>query len=164
GHPLRGGRVPARRLSEEYQAERSPARRPRRRLRDACSPPGSLDCDSRARAFVTLSPLLFLRIPTTAPATPTLSDRLYNILAPQPSEGLTELGEAAVRAMFCKGILIDVTHMSEPAIWATIALLEDLEKKYSITPVPVLATHIACRFGTYQYNLSDDTIREIGKR
>ena len=71
----------------------------------------------------------------------------------------------AIRAMFCNGILIDVTHMSEPAIRATVHLLEELEVEYDVTPpVPVLATHIACRFGTYEYNLSDDTIREIGKR
>ena len=118
----------------------------------------------RGVAYVTLAHLLYRQIATNAPSIPFLSDGMYGILAPQPSEGLTELGEAAVRAMFCNGILIDMTHMSEPAIWATIALLEELEQKYSITPVPVLATHIACRFGTYQYNLSDDTIREIGKR
>jgi len=119
----------------------------------------------RGVAYVTLAHLLYRRIATNAPAIPILSDGIYNILAPQPSEGLTELGEAAIRAMFCNGILIDVTHMSEPAITATLCLLEELEEKYAVaTPVPVLATHIACRFGTYEYNLSDDTIREIGKR
>ncbi len=119
----------------------------------------------RGVAYVTLAHLLHRRIATNAPAVPILSDRIYNILAPQPSEGLTELGEAAVRAMFCNGILIDVTHMSEQAITATLALLKRLEVDNGVTtPVPVLATHIACRFGTYQYNLSDDTIREIGKR
>ena len=119
----------------------------------------------RGVAYVTLAHLLFRRIATNAPAIPLLSDGMYHILAPQPSEGLTELGRAAVRAMFCNGILIDVTHMSEPAISDTLDLLEELEGKYAVTtPVPVLATHIACRFGTYQYNLSDDTIREIGKR
>jgi microsomal dipeptidase-like Zn-dependent dipeptidase len=116
-------------------------------------------------AYVTLAHLLFRRIATNAPAIPLFSDGIYRILAPQPSEGLTELGRAAVRAMFCNGILIDVTHMSEPAICETLALLKELERKYAVTtPVPVLATHIACRFGTYEYNLSDDTIREIGKR
>jgi len=118
----------------------------------------------RGVAYVTLAHLLFRRIATNAPAIPIFSDGIYNILASQPSEGLTELGEAAVRAMFCNGMLIDVTHMSEPAIWATLALLEELEAKCDTPPVPVLATHIACRFGSYQYNLSDDTIREIGKR
>jgi microsomal dipeptidase-like Zn-dependent dipeptidase len=119
----------------------------------------------RGVAYVTLAHLLFRRIATNAPAIPCLSDGMYRILAAQPSGGgLTELGRAAVRAMFCNGILIDVTHMSEPAITATLALLEELEEKYATTPVPVLATHIACRFGTYRYNLSDDTIREIGKR
>ena len=118
----------------------------------------------RGVAYVTLAHLLFRRIATNAPAIPCLSDGMYRILAPQPSEGLTELGRAAVRAMFCRGILIDVTHMSEPAITATLALLEELEEKYATTPVPVLATHIACRFGTYGYNLSDATIRKIGER
>jgi microsomal dipeptidase-like Zn-dependent dipeptidase len=119
----------------------------------------------RGVAYVTLAHLLFRRIATNAPSIPFLSDGMYRFLAPQPSEGLTELGRAAVRAMFCNGILIDVTHMSEPGIRETLDLLEELEEKYAVTtPVPVLATHIACRFGTYQYNLSDDTIREIGKR
>lgn len=119
----------------------------------------------RGVAYVTLAHLLFRRIATNAPGIPFLSDGMYRILAPQPSEGLTELGRAAVRAMFCNGILIDVTHMSEPAIAETLCLLEQLEEKYAVTtPVPVLATHIACRFGTYEYNLSDATICEIGKR
>ncbi len=40
-----------------------------------------------------------------------------------------------------------------------------LEAEYAVTtPVPVLATHIACRFGTSEYNLSAATITEIGKR
>jgi microsomal dipeptidase-like Zn-dependent dipeptidase len=119
----------------------------------------------RGVAYVTLAHLLFRRIATNAPAIPFLCDGMYHILAHQPSEGLTKLGQAAVRAMFCNGILIDVTHMSEPAIRETLALLEELEVEYAVTPpVPLLATHIACRFGKYQYNLSDDTIREIGKR
>jgi microsomal dipeptidase-like Zn-dependent dipeptidase len=119
----------------------------------------------RGVAYVTLAHLLFRRIATNAPGIPFLSDGMYHILARQPSEGLTELGRAAVRAMFCNGILIDVTHMSEPAICETLALLKRLEKDYGVTtPVPVLATHIACRFGTYEYNLSDCTIAEIGKR
>jgi microsomal dipeptidase-like Zn-dependent dipeptidase len=118
----------------------------------------------RGVAYVTLAHLLFRRITTNAPAIPLFSDGIYRILAPQPSQGLTELGRAAVRAMFCNGILIDVTHMSKQAITATLALLEELEGKYATPPVPVLATHIACRFGTYQYNLSDETVRKIGER
>src|SRR5690349_15133126 len=66
----------------------------------------------RGVAYVTLAHLLFRRIATNAPGIPFLSDGMYHILARQPSEGLTELGRAAVHAMFCNGILIDVTHMS----------------------------------------------------
>jgi membrane dipeptidase len=119
----------------------------------------------RGIAYVTVAHLVFRRIATNAPAVPILSDRMYHILARQPSRGLTELGRAAVTAMFCNGILIDVTHMSEGAIRETLVLLKELEGKYHVTPpVPVLATHIACRFGTYEYNLSDATICEIAKR
>src|SRR5690349_10096219 len=119
----------------------------------------------RGVAYVTVAHLFFRRIATNAAGIPMLSDRTYHILAHQPSKGLTELGRAAIRAMFCNGILIDVTHMGEQAIGETLALLKQLEADYGVTtPVPVLATHIACRFGTYEYNLSDDTIREIGKR
>jgi len=122
----------------------------------------------RGVAYVTLAHLLFRRIATNAAGVPFLSDGLYHILAHQPSGGgreLTELGRAAVRAMFCNGILIDVTHMNEQAIRETLALLEELEVEYDVTtPVPVLATHIACRFGTYEYNLTDATITAIGER
>ncbi len=119
----------------------------------------------RGVAYVTLAHLLFRRIATNAAGIPFLSDGMYHILAHQPSEGLTKLGQAAVRAMFCNGILIDVTHMSERAITETLDLLEQLEREYAVTtPVPVLATHIACRFGTYEYNLSAATITDIGKR
>jgi microsomal dipeptidase-like Zn-dependent dipeptidase len=119
----------------------------------------------RGVAYVTVAHLFFRQIATNAAGIPIFSDGMYHILARQPSEGLTELGRAAIHAMFCNGILIDVTHMGEQAIRETLALLKQLEADYGVTtPVPVLATHIACRFGTYEYNLSDDTIREIGQR
>src|SRR5690348_943249 len=68
----------------------------------------------RGVAYVTVAHLFFRRIATNAAGIPILSDGTYHILAHQPPKGLTELGRAAIRAMFCNGILIDVTHMGEP--------------------------------------------------
>jgi len=113
-------------------------------------------------AYVTLAHLLWRQVATNAPAIPFLSDGMYRCLFHQPHQGLGDLGKAAVCAMFRNGVLIDVTHMSQVAIDETFALLRCLEGKGE--PVPVIATHMACRFGKHEYNLRDDTITEIGRR
>jgi microsomal dipeptidase-like Zn-dependent dipeptidase len=119
---------------------------------------------ARGVAYVTIAHLFFRRIATNAPALPFISDASYHRFAHQPETGLTPLGRAAVEAMFCNGVLIDVTHMSQLAIDDTFILLGKLEKEHGCQPVPVMATHIACRFGDYEYNLSCETIRQIGMR
>ncbi|HEV2749295.1 MAG TPA: membrane dipeptidase [Gemmatimonadales bacterium] len=113
-------------------------------------------------AYVTLAHLVWRRIASNAPAVPFLPDWMYRALAPRPGSGLTELGAAAVCSLVRHGILIDVTHMSEKAIWETFALLEGIE--HEGVRIPVIATHIACRFDQHEYNLSDDTIRAIAGR
>jgi len=112
--------------------------------------------------YVTLAHLLWRRVATNAPAIPYFSDMQYRLLAPEPLEGLTALGRAAVTAMAKRGILIDITHMSDEAIWETFDLLRQLEDCHH--PVPVIATHMACRFGHHEYNLSDATIKEVARR
>jgi microsomal dipeptidase-like Zn-dependent dipeptidase len=53
-------------------------------------------------------------------------------------------------------VLVDITHMSERAIADTFA---------AVGPqAPVIASHMACRFGKLSYNLTDDVIREVGRR
>jgi microsomal dipeptidase-like Zn-dependent dipeptidase len=119
---------------------------------------------NRGVAYVTLAHLFWRNVATNAPSLPFLRDGMHDFLIRQPKQGLTPLGRAAVAAMFCNGILIDVTHMSQQAIDDTFALLEQLEGEYGGPPVPVIASHIACHFGNYKYNLSRDTIERIGER
>jgi microsomal dipeptidase-like Zn-dependent dipeptidase len=53
-------------------------------------------------------------------------------------------------------VLVDITHMSERAIADTFV---------AVGPqAPVIASHMACRFGKLSYNLTDDVIREVGRR
>jgi microsomal dipeptidase-like Zn-dependent dipeptidase len=112
-------------------------------------------------AYVTVAHLFWRGVATNTPALPFLPDWLYNLVFPQPKQGLSPLGLAAVGAMIDEGVLIDITHMSPLAIEDTFTLLErrDPERR-----VPVIATHMACRFGRLAYCLSDETIRRVGER
>jgi membrane dipeptidase len=77
---------------------------------------------------------------------------------PQPSAGgLTGLGRSLVRAIDNYGLVHDVSHLSDQA-------LADL---LSITDRAVIASHSNCRAlmdGSNQRHLTDETIREIGRR
>lgn len=115
----------------------------------------------RGVGYVTLAHLFFRGIATNANALPFLPDRLYHLLFHQPKEGLTALGEAAVRAMVAHGVLVDITHMSERSRADTFTLLDELDPGHT---VPVLASHMACRFGTLEYNLDDAAIAAVGER
>jgi microsomal dipeptidase-like Zn-dependent dipeptidase len=64
--------------------------------------------------------------------------------------GLSPLGQVAVEAMLDDGILVDITHMRERSIDDTFALLE---RRAPGQPIPVIATHGACRFGKLEYCL-----------
>ncbi|HYV16832.1 MAG TPA: membrane dipeptidase [Conexibacter sp.] len=116
----------------------------------------------RGVAYVTLAHLFWRGIATNAPALPFLPDWLYRLLFPQPrGVGLTDLGRAAVRGMVAERMLVDVTHMSERSLADTFALLDQLDPAGG---VPVIATHMACRFGGLSYNLLDDAIERIARR
>lgn len=115
----------------------------------------------RGVAYVTLAHLFFRQIATNAPAIPFLSDAQYRRNWPQPDLGLTELGRAAVRAMVANGVLVDATHMSPRAHEELFALIDEIDPERR---VPVIASHMACRFGTFEYDLPDDVIRRIGER
>lgn len=115
------------------------------------------DLAGRGVAYVTLAHLFWRGVATNAPALPFLPDWLYRFVFPQPKDvGLTELGTAAARALARERMLVDITHMSERAIADTFATLD--------SDAPVLASHMACRFGKLTYNLTDDVIREVGRR
>jgi microsomal dipeptidase-like Zn-dependent dipeptidase len=56
-----------------------------------------------------------------------------------------------------EGVLVDITHMSDRAVDETFSALAP--------DVPVIASHIGCRFESKaEYNLRDATIREIARR
>jgi membrane dipeptidase len=116
----------------------------------------------RGVAYVTVAHLFWRGVATNANALPFLPDWLYRRLFPQPKrEGLTQLGKAAVAAMIEHGILVDISHMSEAATADTLALLDEHDPARR---VPVLATHVACRFGNLQYNLGNETIARVKER
>src|SRR5215207_4703559 len=111
----------------------------------------------RGVAYVGLAHLFWRGVAMNAPAIPFMPDAVYRLLFPQLGNvGLTALGEAAVRAMAEHHVLVDVTHMNERAIDHTLRLMD--------SSTPLIASHIACRLGKAEYNLSDRVIAEIGRR
>ncbi len=115
----------------------------------------------RGVAYVTVAHLFWRQMATNAPALPFLPDWLYHLVFPEPDEGLTDLGRAAVSAMVDHGILVDITHMSARSRSDTFALLDERDPAKRI---PVIATHMACRFGGLEYCFDDDTIRRVADR
>jgi microsomal dipeptidase-like Zn-dependent dipeptidase len=121
----------------------------------------------RGVVYVTLAHLFYRGIATNAPALPFLPDALYNRIFCQPrGAGLTELGRAAVRAMYEQRILVDVSHMRADALAETFELLDALDREHGADPTdyPVLASHAGYRFGRQAYMLDRDTITEIARR
>jgi microsomal dipeptidase-like Zn-dependent dipeptidase len=117
----------------------------------------------RGVVYVTIAHLFWREVATDAPAIPMISDDLYRLVFPQPQEGLTALGEAAVRAMYEQRMLIDLSHMSERSVADTFDLLDrlDAESGAASTDHPVIASHAGYRFGDQEYMLSPATIRKI---
>lgn len=68
--------------------------------------------------------------------------------------GLSPFGKKLVAAMNIRGVMVDVSHISDNAFWQVI----------SISSVPVIATHSSLRHFTpgWQRNMSDDMVRAIG--
>ncbi len=122
--------------------------------------------------YITLAHLFFRQVASNAPAIPMLPDGLYEHLFPQaPGIGLTELGTAAVKAMYKHKVLIDVSHMRQDALEATFALVKQLEEEDRTKPdprdFPLIATHVGMRDAGpdhQAYNLSADTAKRIQER
>ena len=113
-------------------------------------------------AYITLAHLIWRDVATNAPGfEPYVSDDAYRVLFPQPAEGLSELGEAAVEAMVEHGVLVDLTHMSERALAHTFTLLDGLDPDRR---VPVVATHAGYRFGDMEYMLDERALERIAER
>ena len=115
----------------------------------------------RGVAYITLAHLYWRHVATNEPAVRFMSDRRYHRIFPQPEVGLSELGRTAVRAMVRERVLIDVSHMSARALDDTFALLDELDPERT---VPVIASHVAVRFGRRTYNLDERTIERIAAR
>jgi microsomal dipeptidase-like Zn-dependent dipeptidase len=112
-------------------------------------------------AYITLAHLIWRQVATDAPALPFMTDEQYHRWFPQPAEGLSDLGEAAVRAMVSHRVLIDVSHMSERALAETFDLLDELDPARE---VPVIASHSGFRFGAQEYMLTPATLQRIAER
>src|SRR4051794_35891123 len=120
--------------------------------------------------YITLAHLFFRGVAANAPAIPLLSDGLYDTLFHQKAGvGLTDLGKAAVRAMHRHRVLIDISHMRQDAIDATLDLLGELDRERGAAPTdfPVIASHVGVRdAGPHHqaYNLSAQTMLRINER
>ena len=120
----------------------------------------------RGVVYVTLAHLFWRQVATNAPALPFLGDGAYKRIFRQPQEGLTELGRAAVEAMYEHGMLVDVSHMDQRSLDETFDLLDRLDEESGAEAAdhPVVATHAGYRFGEQEYMLSPETIERIAKR
>jgi microsomal dipeptidase-like Zn-dependent dipeptidase len=119
----------------------------------------------RGVLYITLAHLVPRGVAANAPAIPVLSDADYHRIFPQRAGiGLTDLGEAAVRAMVRHHVAVDISHMRQDAIEATLALVAELDPGGA---VPVIASHVGVRSaapGDLEYNLTEQTLRAIAAR
>jgi membrane dipeptidase len=69
--------------------------------------------------------------------------------------GLSPFGRRVVREMNKRGIMVDVSHISDQAFWEVI----------HVTKAPVIASHSSCRHFTpgWERNMSDEMIRALAK-
>lgn len=121
----------------------------------------------RGVRYITLAHLFWRRVATNAPALPFLSERLYPRIFCQPKNaGLTDIGEAAVRAMYRHRVMVDVSHMRADAMAETFQLLDDLDREHGKDPrdFPVIASHAGYRFGDQTYMLDEDMVRKVARR
>ena len=116
----------------------------------------------RGVGYVTVAHLFWRRVATNVAALPFLPDGFYDDLFPQdPAVGLDERGHVLVREMVRRGILVDVTHMSKRGMRE---LFDTLDRVDPHRTVPVIASHVACSFGKYQYNLEREWVERIAAR
>jgi len=116
----------------------------------------------RGVAYVTVAHLFWRLVATNVPALPFLPDAVYRALFPQDDAiGLDARGRALIQAMVEHGIFVDVTHMSKRGMRETFAMLDEVDPDRT---VPVIASHVACSFGKYAYNLEREFVEAIAER
>jgi len=70
------------------------------------------------------------------------------------TRGLNEFGKSVVREMNRLGMMVDVSHVSDPTFWDIV----------NTSTAPVIATHSACRaIADVPRNLTDEMIRALAK-
>jgi membrane dipeptidase len=70
------------------------------------------------------------------------------------TRGLNDFGKSVVREMNRLGMMVDVSHLSDPTFWDVV----------NTSTAPVVATHSACRaIADVPRNLTDDMIRALAK-
>ena len=70
------------------------------------------------------------------------------------TRGLNEFGKSVLREMNRLGMMVDVSHVSDPTFWDIV----------NTSTAPVVATHSACRaIADVPRNLTDDMIRALAK-
>jgi microsomal dipeptidase-like Zn-dependent dipeptidase len=114
--------------------------------------------------YITLAHLFFRQVAADAPAIPALTDEQYNDLFPQPDAGLTDLGRAAIRAMYEHRVVVDVSHMRPDVIEATLDELKTVDPGNTL---PVIASHVGVASAgppDHAYNLSGKAMRAIRDR
>ncbi len=81
-----------------------------------------------------------------------ISDSSYD--ENEPWQGLSPFGKSLVAEMNNRGVMVDVSHISDKAFWQVLEL----------TQVPVVATHSSLRHFTpgFQRNLSDEMVKALG--
>ena len=73
---------------------------------------------------------------------------------PGATRGLNDFGKNVVREMNRLGMMVDVSHVSDPTFWDIV----------NTSTAPVIATHSACRaIADVPRNLTDDMIRALAK-
>ena len=115
----------------------------------------------RGLAYVTLAHLFFRQVATNANALPFLPDKVYDWVFPQPKEGLTDLGRAAVKAMVREHVLIDAAHMGDRSVADLIAMLDEIDPAKE---VPLFSSHAGFRFGKQEYMYTAETLQAFAAR
>jgi microsomal dipeptidase-like Zn-dependent dipeptidase len=115
--------------------------------------------------YITLAHLFFRGVAANAPAIPMLTDAEYRLVFHQDAGiGLTDLGEAALRAMVDHDVVVDISHMRTDAVQETFRLLAQFDPERRL---PVIASHVAVRSqapGDQEYNIDVPTMEQIRDR
>jgi microsomal dipeptidase-like Zn-dependent dipeptidase len=122
---------------------------------------GVRELAERGVAYITVAHLFNRGVAEVVNALPFMPQPLWKLLFSQPRAPLLEPGKAAIRAMVAERVLIDVCHMTEHAVDATLSLLDRIDPRGE---VPLVATHTGYRFGHDEYNLADRHVRAIADR